>query len=272
MRNTRSAQSGFTLIELLVVIAIIAILAAILFPVFAKAREKARQAACASNMQQIGLAILQYAQDYDERLPVGYAPNNGAGWASTCQSYIRSTAVFACPDDPTHSIGTATPDSYAFNMDITGGSKHGLLASQEAPASTVMLVEVEGDVAQLAGPTEGTNGYLSVPASGFLSPVANGLTGGVYATFALNTNTVLVQYATGPLGARWAAAARPPDFKATGVHTDGANYLAGDGHVKWLRPEQVSSGTVAPASVDPQGPITAAGTEDSTHTMSFSPV
>ena len=72
-------RAGFTLIELLVVIAIIAILAAILFPVFAKAREKARQIACASNMKQIGLGIIQYTQDNDETFPSGVW--SGSGWA-----------------------------------------------------------------------------------------------------------------------------------------------------------------------------------------------
>jgi prepilin-type N-terminal cleavage/methylation domain-containing protein len=70
MSMQTSRKSGFTLIELLVVIAIIAILAAILFPVFAQAREKARQITCASNMKQLGLGIIQYTQDYDEIYPV----------------------------------------------------------------------------------------------------------------------------------------------------------------------------------------------------------
>ena len=82
----RSAPTGFTLIELLVVIAIIAVLAAILFPVFAQAREKARQASCLSNMKQQGLAVMMYAQDYDETLPPWWVPNpvvtTPAGWGA----------------------------------------------------------------------------------------------------------------------------------------------------------------------------------------------
>src|SRR6186997_1566649 len=73
---SENRRRGFTLIELLVVIAIIAILAAILFPVFAQAREKARQAACMSNTKQIGIALMMYTQDFDELLPMG-------GWSGT---------------------------------------------------------------------------------------------------------------------------------------------------------------------------------------------
>src|ERR1035437_5810752 len=102
----RVHRLGFTLIELLVVIAIIAILAAILFPVFAKAREKARQTSCASNEKQLGLAFMQYAQDYDERFPCGYEQVNlpityGLGWGGEVYPYVKSTGVFTCASDTT---------------------------------------------------------------------------------------------------------------------------------------------------------------------------
>src|SRR5579862_8014391 len=91
---------GFTLIELLVVIAIIAILAAILFPVFAKVREKARQTSCASNLKQIGLAISQYIQDYDEKYPESrHCDANWTPWQSQILTYIKSASVFRCPDN-----------------------------------------------------------------------------------------------------------------------------------------------------------------------------
>src|SRR5687767_16034754 len=82
----QSLKRGFTLIELLVVIAIIAIIAAILFPVFARARENARRSACSSNMKQLGLAVIQYAQDYDEIMPPAYLDGNcytGGGHGAT---------------------------------------------------------------------------------------------------------------------------------------------------------------------------------------------
>jgi prepilin-type N-terminal cleavage/methylation domain-containing protein/prepilin-type processing-associated H-X9-DG protein len=101
-------RQGFTLIELLVVIAIIAILAAILFPVFARAREKARQASCQSNLKQLALAQLMYVQDYDERFSAwnykacvaGAAPN----WKDVCAPYIKNTQLWVCPS--TGDIGT----------------------------------------------------------------------------------------------------------------------------------------------------------------------
>ncbi len=96
----RSRKTCFTLIELLVVIAIIAILAAILFPVFAQAREKARQTSCLSNQKQIGLAAMQYAQDYDETMPQLYYVKNSPSsvhWMDLLYNYIKSEAVFTCP-------------------------------------------------------------------------------------------------------------------------------------------------------------------------------
>src|ERR1041385_4762121 len=101
LRSRNVGPRGFTLIELLVVIAIIAILAAILFPVFAQAREKARQASCLSNTKQLGLAYIQYVQDYDGNLPPAFSGWEGdadwhAGnwwWGQRLQPYIKSRNV-----------------------------------------------------------------------------------------------------------------------------------------------------------------------------------
>ncbi|RYX83588.1 DUF1559 domain-containing protein [bacterium] len=99
-------KTAFTLIELLVVIAIIAILAAILFPVFARARENARRASCQSNMKQIGLGIMQYTQDYDEKYPGNGTYNLPTGetatWDLRIQPYIKSVQLLACPSDSAH--------------------------------------------------------------------------------------------------------------------------------------------------------------------------
>lgn len=142
-------RRGFTLIELLVVIAIIAILAAILFPVFAKAREKARQASCLSNCKQLGLAMLQYAQDYDECLPTGQEVNwsGTAGqsgfFANAVMPYVKNTQIFVCPSVP-QAYGNTWRNlgylyaSYGYNKLLDTGRA---LAAFQNPAQTLLLMD-----------------------------------------------------------------------------------------------------------------------------------
>jgi len=162
-------RTGFTLIELLVVIAIIAILAAILFPVFAKVREKARQTSCVSNMKQIGLAIAQYTQDNDETYPNGLQPSWWAcTWVLNVQPYVKSYDVFHCPDDPSTKLDPAISWaniglSYASNGYIHFGDNvmRGVMGNAEGwitnntrsiasvgrPTDTIMIAEKHnGDV------------------------------------------------------------------------------------------------------------------------------
>ncbi len=153
-------RSGFTLIELLVVIAIIAILAAILFPVFERARAKAHQASCQSQLKQIGLAFLMYAQDYDELLPEGeglfhradfpylptwdisYDPYPGkGGWAVYIAPYVKSVAVFDCPSGPTHNMNTGYKRSYGWNSEGTERCIPGVSGSLEYPAETHLVCD-----------------------------------------------------------------------------------------------------------------------------------
>jgi len=120
--NRPKGGRGFTLIELLVVIAIIAILAAILFPVFAQAREKARQATCASNLRQLGVAIQMYHTDYDQRYPFWSWGANGQGggnmislWHLAIFPYVKNVGVYSCPSDG-QNWGQATTDLYWWSI------------------------------------------------------------------------------------------------------------------------------------------------------------
>jgi prepilin-type N-terminal cleavage/methylation domain-containing protein/prepilin-type processing-associated H-X9-DG protein len=222
-------RRGFTLIELLVVIAIIAILAAILFPVFAKAREKARQITCASNLKQIGLGILQYYQDYDETFPSvtnnNTAPVTPAGWADEIQPYLKSVAVLHCPDDPTPqstnpyaepysgNYGNTAYTSYFYNWQVgtvnysysTGGIK---LAQMPQPSSTILNGDNIGYSA--------SNGI----------PYGNG----DYCNFQINS-------ARG--GANCTSAQGAINDAPSTRHTGGANYAFADGHAKWTRPNMI---------------------------------
>ena len=141
-------STGFTLIELLVVIAIIAILAAILFPVFARAREKARQASCNSNVKQIALGMLMYIQDYDERFPRDPQPAAGSQWTfwpHQLQPYIKNWQLYRCPSSPyggpmTYWV-TVYPErpSYGFTAGLWQGGV--ALAQIERPAEKFMCFD-----------------------------------------------------------------------------------------------------------------------------------
>ena len=128
MRQRTDRKLGFTLIELLVVIAIIAILAAILFPVFAKAREKARQSSCQSNVKQIEIGLLQYCQDYDETLPWGYiyVGANWYSWAHEVYPYVKNQQLFTCPSDTSAAmiwnptVWNGAPAAYGYNDNLYG--------------------------------------------------------------------------------------------------------------------------------------------------------
>jgi prepilin-type N-terminal cleavage/methylation domain-containing protein len=148
------ARRAFTLIELLVVIAIIAILAAILFPVFAKAREAARKSSCISNMKQIGTAMQMYTQDYDEMYMRRDAPPYGH-FGYVAQPYIKNFAVFQCPSNPAKDLDATGVDptatqrikrSYGINSWIHDGSFNGrALAGVDEPATRIMLAESTAD-------------------------------------------------------------------------------------------------------------------------------
>ncbi|HEY3331046.1 MAG TPA: DUF1559 domain-containing protein [Capsulimonadaceae bacterium] len=226
-KNAVRRRAGFTLIELLVVIAIIAILAAILFPVFATAREKARQTSCASNLRQLGIGFTQYCQDYDEVLPITWSATTA--WDLCIQPYIGtkvSTAggtdptVFHCPDDAVVRTVTSWParsysmgDPYGSGLGMAGtttgcgGVNMGCLALAKVPAPTTTFLLVECPLtANVLGNNSGS--FVRTPITVASPPCATAMNG--------------------------------QDTAMPGVprHSGGWNYLYADSHVKWLQPAQ----------------------------------
>ena len=242
--NVMKPKQGFTLIELLIVIAIIAILAAILFPVFAKAREKARQTTCASNLKQLGLAFTQYAQDNDEYLPIVHSngtTNKTGCWSSDIYPYVKSAGAYSCPDDPIAPSGAYTPISYCYNFNLggiyasnaTAYPNGAMLPKLLAPSSTVLLFEVIYYVGQPGLPAD-TSGPVS-RGSNAVQPYQY-LTSGTVGNGLYNEGTDASYYGMG--GKLYTSATTLQN----GTHDPGSNFLGVDGHVKFLTCKKVSPG------------------------------
>lgn len=252
-------RTGFTLIELLVVIAIIAILAAILFPVFAQAREKARQISCLSNEKQLGLAFIQYVQDYNETFPTSAAW--GDGWAGEVYPYVKSTGVYKCPDDSSAAnlnmpnggfIVSYVANRYIVNNGIpaatTGSGASD--ASLNAPSNTIMLYEGETSTDQTTPDNFCDSSINAGIDQHSLAGTGSHGTGTVATTFGGTLGTPQASggnYDT-PIDTRRHSALGPVNFGTapyintiypatanTNGYTDGSNtYLFTDGHAKFV--------------------------------------
>ena len=212
-------RKGFTLIELLVVIAIIAILAAILFPVFAKAREKARQASCTSNLKQIALALRMYAQDYDEtnlpRRPSSTAPTS-MFWYNVLQPYVKNTQVNQCPSYPWNGGWCTNCDPCRPN----GTRSYDMCNGGDYPNMST-------------GPRDGQIGYPAQTIYVF--------EGWCEYTARAAANTYSVGY--------WLRT-YPGDIRVF-RHNDGINAAYVDGHVKWVKWINCSDLTLDPTTFIP---------------------
>ena len=218
-------RKGFTLIELLVVIAIIAILAAILFPVFARAREKARQASCSSNLKQIGLGLQMYMSDYDFAVPSSYFPPCGSAsavghpWNKQMDAYIKNQQIWQCPDDP-------VPNSRSYVLNRSGQWEHPINKPVFDGGSVHGFDSILGAMGEsrVPAPAE-TLTIIEYPYSGCSWDGRN-------ACVCCDNSCARAFFKTGEQIAAGAAGCSTLAWS----HNDGFNWLFYDGHVKWLKP------------------------------------
>lgn len=245
IKDVRSARRGFTLIELLVVIAIIAVLSAILFPVFARARENARRASCMSNLKQMGLAVMMYLQDYDETYPsiidsspgIAAADYPGGQWGSGTSAnwlywqqiiypYSKSVQIAYCPSGVAYAkptLGQYGANENIFVDDNPPNTKPLKMAAMAAPASTYMIMDT-GTWRVYATTTNDVvnpRGYNS-----YIPGVGNLLHKGCDASGTSNGVAIDTPACQDFLGGR---------------HLGGINVAFADGHVKWLTTGKVYS-------------------------------
>lgn len=252
--NYNTKKQAFTLIELLVVIAIIAILAAILFPVFAQAREKARQISCLSNAKQVGTAVMMYIQDYDETMPLAatYAAGGGSywdAWPNLIQPYQKNWDMMFCPNNPSKlpaAYAGGAQDyrnwrwfsTYGFNASYlnhadgtcstiqVAGNAFGpptSLAAIASPAATVMLAESGDEQA-----TWKSGAHIAYGPGGWAAPDVC-----TYGDWGVNG------------GNNWYSATNGVNNfgNVKFRHSVGANITFADGHCKLLKPGQLAAGT-----------------------------
>jgi prepilin-type N-terminal cleavage/methylation domain-containing protein/prepilin-type processing-associated H-X9-DG protein len=215
-------RRGFTLIELLVVIAIIAILAAILFPVFAQAREKARQTTCLSNNKQIGLSVMMYVQDYDETFPPCLTKGQNGQWMgafpdyvryqgfmrSIMDPYIKNVGLWICPSQHLKGNQFGEYTGYAYNAAYLGGCEQ-----QSKPPFTA---NPPAALATIQAPAQTVLGVENWPSANRAYPPSN-------------------KCVTSELAKAWWAHWFAPENQEKWRHNDGMTVLLVDGHAKWFK-------------------------------------
>ncbi len=242
-------RSAFTLIELLVVIAIIAILAAILFPVFAQAREKARAVSCLSNMKQINLSVQMYAQDYDETFVAQGEPNpsNNWGWQLTwiqeVQPYTKNFGVYHCPSD-SHALAPDTGPSYSVIANgVLAYIDNGWKMVGVINASRGWFDETPRSMGSVGLPTESimlAERHKMEPES-WMNPMQGAFS--CWATVLMNADGVdggnsMPGNKQGSANTQWSAPDPSSDGGIATAHSGMSNFSFVDGHAKAMRPRQ----------------------------------